>query len=53
MVVHFFILALGRHSQVDFCEFKADLVYNVNFRLAKAIHLDPASKMSEVYIKPK
>jgi hypothetical protein len=29
------ILGLGRQRQMDFCEFKASLVYIVNLRLAR------------------
>ena len=38
------ISALGRQSQADLCEFKASVIYRVNFRTGKDIQRKPVSK---------
>jgi hypothetical protein len=38
------MLALRRQRQVDFCEFKASLVYRVSSRIARATQKNPVSK---------
>jgi hypothetical protein len=38
------IPALRRQTQADLCEFKAILVYRVNFRTARATQRNPVSK---------
>jgi hypothetical protein len=38
------ILALGRQSQKDLCEFKASLIYSVTSRTARVIQINPVLK---------
>jgi hypothetical protein len=41
--------ALGKHKQVDLCEFEASLVYKASSRTAMATHRNTVSKRNKMH----